>query len=135
MGESNQKLELLAYQKELLELARNTKEFNYYARQPSKSWTNKILLSLKLKNFCERNYINKLSLFGSVLTDDFASTSDIDLLVEFATEKTPGLGIVDLQDELSQMLERKVDLRTPAELSRFFRQRVLEEAVVIYDKD
>ena len=135
MNESKQKLELLAYQKELLKLAQNAEKFNYYPEKRSKSWTNKVLLSLKLKSFCERNHINKLSLFGSVLTDDFASTSDVDLLVEFVKGKTPGLRIVDLQDELSQMFGREVDLRTPAELSRFFKQRVLEEAVVIYVKD
>ena len=89
----------------------------------------------KLKNFCERNYINKLSLFGSVLRDDFRTQSDVDLLIEFQKGKTPGLAIIDLQDELSQMLGRKVDLRTPAELSRFFREKVLKEALVIYDKN
>ncbi|NJK56067.1 MAG: nucleotidyltransferase [Pleurocapsa sp. SU_5_0] len=89
----------------------------------------------RLKDFCESHNIEKLSLFGSVLTDDFTSQSDVDLLVEFAKGKTPGLDIIDLQDELSQMLEREVDLRTPAELSRFFRERVLVEAVVIYAKD
>lgn len=89
----------------------------------------------KLENFCKRNYINKLSLFGSVLRDDFTSQSDVDLLVEFIEGKTPGLAIVDLQDELSQILKREVDLRTAAELSRFFRERVLREAVVIYAQD
>ena len=77
----------------------------------------------------------KLSLFGSVLREDFTSQSDVDLLVEFVEGKTPGLEIIDLQDELSQMLGREVDLRTPAELSRFFRERVLVEAVVIYAQD
>jgi predicted nucleotidyltransferase len=89
----------------------------------------------RLKDFCENHNIEKLSLFGSVLTDNFTSHSDVDLLVEFAKGKTPGLAIIDLQDELSQMLEREVDLRTPTELSRFFRERVLVEAVVIYAKD
>ena len=102
----------------------------------------KISLTLPIKisfpqidNFCERNYITKLSLFGSVLRDDFNSKSDVDILVEFQEGKTPGLAIVDLQDELSQMIGREVDLRTPAELSQFFRQKVLSEAVLIYDKD
>lgn len=89
----------------------------------------------KIKDFCQRNDINKLSLFGSVLRDDFTSQSDVDILVKFAEGKTPGLAIVDLQDELSQMLGREVDLRTPAELSRFFRQKVLSEALIIYAKD
>jgi uncharacterized protein len=89
----------------------------------------------RLKDFCEGHNIEKLSLFGSVLTDDFASHSDVDLLVEFAEGKTPSLAIIDLQDELSQILEREVDLRTPAELSRFFRERVSVEAIVIYAQD
>ncbi len=86
----------------------------------------------KLEDFCKHNCINKLSLFGSVLRNDFTDESDVDLLVEFQEGKTPGLKIVDLEDELSQMLGRKVDLRTPAELSRFFRDRVVREAVLIY---
>jgi predicted nucleotidyltransferase len=89
----------------------------------------------KLEDCCKRNHINKLSLFGSILRDDFTSQSDVDLLVEFLEGKTPGLAIVDLQDELSQILGREVDLRTAAELSRFFRERVLREAVVIYAQD
>jgi uncharacterized protein len=89
----------------------------------------------RLEEFCKRNDINKLSLFGSVLRNDFTSQSDVDLLVEFLEGKTPGLAIVDLQDELSQMLGREVDLRTAAELSRFFREKVLQEAVVIYAKE
>jgi uncharacterized protein len=89
----------------------------------------------RIEDFCKQNDINKLSLFGSVLRDDFTSQSDVDLLVEFLEGKIPGLAIVDLQDELSQMLGREVDLRTAAELSRFFRERVLQEAVVIYAKD
>ena len=88
----------------------------------------------KLEDFCKRNNINKLSLFGSVLRDDFTPQSDVDLLVEFLEGKTPGLAIVDLQDELSRILGREVDLRTAAELSRFFRDRVLSEAVTIYVK-
>jgi uncharacterized protein len=87
----------------------------------------------RLEEFCKRNDINKLSLFGLVLRNDFTSQSDVDLLVEFLEGKTPGLAIVDLQDELSQILGREVDLRTPAELSRFFREKVLLEAVVIQD--
>lgn len=85
-----------------------------------------------LRAFCKRNYIKRLSLFGSVLRDDFSSHSDVDFLVEFEQGKTPGLKIVDIQDELSEIIERKVDLRTPAELSRFFRDRVLKEALLIY---
>ena len=89
----------------------------------------------QLNQFCQRYHIRKLSLFGSVLRNDFTNESDVDILVEFRVGKTPGLMIVSIEEELSQLLKRDVDLRTPAELSRYFRNRVLEEAVVIYDQD
>ena len=87
----------------------------------------------KIAEFCQRHHIRKLSLFGSVLRDDFRPESDIDFLVEFEPGKTPGLAIVAMQQELSEMLNGKeVDLRTPQELSRYFRERVMAEAVVQY---
>ena len=89
----------------------------------------------QLNQFCQRYHIRKLSLFGSVLRNDFTNESDVDILVEFRVGKIPGLMIVSIEEELSQLLKRDVDLRTPAELSRYFRNRVLEEAVVIYDQD
>jgi uncharacterized protein len=90
----------------------------------------------KIAEFCQRNHIRKLSLFGSVLRDDFRPDSDIDLLVEFIPGKTPGLGIVRMERELSAILDgRKVDLRTPQELSRYFRQKVLDTALVQYVQD
>lgn len=88
----------------------------------------------EIHHFCQRHYIQKLSLFGSVLRDDFTPQSDVDVLVEFELGKTPGLAIVRMQDELSLILGRVVDLRTPADLSRYFRDRVLQEAMVIYDQ-
>ncbi|MEO0490924.1 MAG: nucleotidyltransferase domain-containing protein, partial [Cyanobacteria bacterium J06659_2] len=79
--------------------------------------------------------ICKLSLFGSVLRDDFTSESDVDVLVEFKPGKTPGLAIVQMARELSTLLDnRSIDLRTPKELSRYFRDRVLAEAIALYDK-
>lgn len=87
----------------------------------------------KIAELCLRHHIRKLSLFGSVLRDDFRPDSDIDFLVEFEPGKTPGLAIVKMQQELSEMLNGKeVDLRTPQELSRYFRDRVMAEAVVQY---
>lgn len=84
--------------------------------------------------FCQRHHICKLALFGSVLREDFADASDVDFLVEFELGKTPGFAIVSMEDELSAMLEgRKADLRTPNELSRYFRDRVLSEAMTLYD--
>jgi uncharacterized protein len=90
----------------------------------------------KIATFCDRWHIQKLSLFGSVLRDDFTSDSDIDVLVEFDPGKTPGFAIVTVQQELSEVFNgRTVDLRTPKELSRYIRDRVLAEALVQYVKD
>jgi len=88
----------------------------------------------RIAEFCRRHHIRKLSLFGSVLGDDFRSDSDIDVLVEFEPERGPGfLGLARMETELSEILGgRKVDLRTPNELSRYFRSRVLARAEVQY---
>jgi predicted nucleotidyltransferase len=83
--------------------------------------------------FCRRNHIRRLALFGSVLRDDFGADSDVDALVEFEPGRTPGLKFFTMQDELSELLGRKVDLNTPACLSPYFRQEVLDEAEVLYD--
>ena len=88
----------------------------------------------EIEQFCQNNSIHKFSLFGSVLRDDFTNESDVDVLVEFEKGKTPGLAIITMQYELSQMINRQVDLRTPEDLSRYFRERVLAEAMVIYEK-
>ncbi len=88
----------------------------------------------QLAEFCRRHQIQVLSLFGSVLREDFRPDSDIDVLVEFDDGHAPGLlGIARLERELSEILGgRKVDLRTPEDLSRYFRQKVLAEAEVQY---
>ena len=88
----------------------------------------------KIAEFCKRNHIRKLSLFGSILRDDFSSGSDIDFLVEFKAGKVPGLiGISRMERELSEILGgRKVDLRTPQDLSKYFRDDVLAHAEVKY---
>jgi len=82
--------------------------------------------------FCERNYIAKLALFGSVLRGDFDADSDIDVLVEFKSGHTPGLRFFSLQRELGQLLGRQVDLNTEQDLSPYFRQDVLGNAEYIY---
>lgn len=87
----------------------------------------------QIMEFCRRNSIRKLSLFGSVLRDDFRPESDVDVLVEFESGKTPGLSFFAMQDELSELLGRKVELNTPQCLSRYFRDKVLAEAEVLYD--
>lgn len=88
----------------------------------------------RIAEFCRRNGIRKLSLFGSVLTDAFnPDTSDVDVLVEFDPAAHVGLfRMVEMEDELSRLLGRKVDLRTPGDLSPYFRQRVLDAAEVQY---
>ncbi|CAB1058245.1 Nucleotidyltransferase domain protein, BT0168 group [Olavius sp. associated proteobacterium Delta 1] len=88
----------------------------------------------KITDFCKKNYIIKLSLFGSVLREDFRIDSDLDFLVEFKPGKVPGLiKLCRMQRELSEILNgRKVDLRTPQELSKYFRDEVLTQAEVQY---
>jgi uncharacterized protein len=85
-----------------------------------------------LESFCKRNHIKKLSFFGSVLRNDFRDNSDIDILVEFEAGKTPGWKIIQMEKELSRTLDRNVDLRTPQEISRFSRDRVLAESQIAY---
>ena len=93
----------------------------------------------EIEQFCQRHHIRKLSLFGSVLRDDFTPESDIDFLVEFDPGKTPGyFKIVSMEMELSELLDgRKIDLRTPNELSVYFRDRVMAEAIdldIVWDR-
>jgi predicted nucleotidyltransferase len=84
-------------------------------------------------DFCRRNRIRKLALFGSVLTDRFQPESDIDVLVEFEDRARVGyLAMAGMEIELGERLGRKVDLRTPAELSRYFRDQVVQSAEVQY---
>jgi predicted nucleotidyltransferase len=87
----------------------------------------------KIATFCRRHNIRRLSLFGSILRDDFDSDSDIDVLVEFEPGRTPGLAFFGMQDELTAILGRNVDLHTPASLSKYFRDDVLAEAEVQYE--
>ena len=86
----------------------------------------------KIASFCKKHHIRRLSLFGSVLRDDFRADSDVDVLVEFQIGYEPGFNFFDMQDELSQIFGRKVDLHTPKFLSRYFRDEVIREAEVQY---
>ncbi len=86
----------------------------------------------RLAEFCRRNHIRRLALFGSVLRGDFRPDSDVDVLVEFEPDHVPGLGFFALEYELSALLGRKVDLNTPNFLSPYFRRQVLAEAEVQY---
>ena len=87
----------------------------------------------EVADFCRRNRIRRLALFGSVLRDDFRADSDIDILVEFEPDARIGLRFFALEQELSEILGRKVDLNTPGFLSDYFRDEVLAEAEVQYD--
>jgi predicted nucleotidyltransferase len=85
-----------------------------------------------LADFCRRHHVRRLALFGSVLRDDFGPESDVDVLVEFEPGHVPGLAFFAMQDELSAIIGRKVDLNTPGFLSRYFRDQVLAEAETQY---
>jgi len=88
----------------------------------------------RIAEFCRRNHIRKLSLFGSVLTPRFRSESDVDVLVDFDPDHMPGLfGVARMERELSDLFARKVDLRTPEDLSRHFREQVVTSALVQYE--
>lgn len=86
-----------------------------------------------IESFCRRHGVSRLALFGSVLRPDFHPGSDIDVLVEFLPGSRIGLfGMATLESELSELIGRKVDLRTPADLSRYFRDEVVRNAYVQY---
>jgi predicted nucleotidyltransferase len=87
----------------------------------------------QLGEFCKKHHIRKLSLFGSVLRDDFNAESDVDILVEFEPGQVVGfLRLAGMELELCDILRRTVDLRTPAELSRYFRKEVCDTAEPVY---
>ncbi len=87
----------------------------------------------KITDFCRRHGIARLSLFGSALRADFSPESDIDVLAEFQPGRAPGfIASAGMQLELEAIIGRKVDLRTPADLSKYFRDEVLREARLIH---
>jgi hypothetical protein len=86
----------------------------------------------EIEQFCRKNHIRKLAFFGSVLREDFKPDSDVDVLVEFEPGHVPGFAFFGLQDELSRLLGRSVDLHTPDFLSPYFRDEVLTNAQVQY---
>ena len=88
----------------------------------------------EIKDYCKANKIKKLSLFGQHLANTYKEESDVDLLVEF--EENANYGLLDvarMERELSDMIGKKVDLRTPNELSKYFRDAVVKEATVFYN--
>jgi hypothetical protein len=89
-----------------------------------------------LTDFCKRNHIRKLALFGSVLHDSFRPESDIDVLVEFDPDHIPGFALIRMQDELSTIFGgRKVDLVTQKSLNHRIRPQIEAEAVVQYAQE
>ncbi len=86
----------------------------------------------EIAEFCRSNHIRRMSLFGSVIRDDFTPESDVDILVEFQPGRTPGFAYFDMERDLSRIIGRKVDLNTPSELSKYFRQEALAEAEETY---
>ena len=87
----------------------------------------------EIASFCRKHRVRRLAFFGSVLREDFRPDSDVDGLVEFEGGHPVGLiRMAEIELELSALLGRKVDLRTPAELSRYYRQEVLQGAVILY---
>jgi uncharacterized protein len=88
-----------------------------------------------IADFCKRHHIRKLSLFGSVLRDDFRSDSDVDVLVEFEPGHVPGLALIRIQDELSDLLGgHPVDLVTPKFLNHRIHDQILSEAELVYEQ-
>lgn len=88
-----------------------------------------------LRRFCERHGIRKLSLYGSTLKGTARPDSDIDLLVEFEPDAVPDLlQLVEMEEELGALVDRRVDLRTARDLSRHFRDKVIREAEVQYER-
>ena len=92
-----------------------------------------IISKEELANFCKKNNIRKLSVFGSFIREQLRPDSDIDILVEFEPNHTPGLfSIIRMEMELSEIIGRKVDLRTPEDLSKYFRDEVVKNAKLQY---
>jgi uncharacterized protein len=86
----------------------------------------------KIADFCRNHHIRRLSLFGSVLRDNFGPESDVDVLVEFEPDHIPGLAFFSMEEELSRIIGRKVDLNTSGFLSPYFRDRIERESEVQY---
>lgn len=91
--------------------------------------------TVALAELCRRYQVARLSLFGSALRHDLKPSSDLDLIIEFLPTASPPPSLFDLgglQQELSALCHRDVDLKTPALISRYFRAQVLAEAKVVY---
>jgi predicted nucleotidyltransferase len=87
----------------------------------------------RLAELCRRHGIARLALFGSAARGQLEAESDIDVLVEFVPGRRVGLRFITVQEELEELMGRKVDLNTRAFLSPYFRDRVVAEAVPLYE--
>jgi uncharacterized protein len=91
------------------------------------------LQKAKIRGFCQKYHIDSLALFGSVLTSHFNEASDVDVLVRFNTDHIPHLfGLIKMESELSDIFGYRVDLKTPNDLSPYFRDEVIANAKIIY---
>lgn len=86
----------------------------------------------KLSQICQKYYVRRLSIFGSTIRGEAHDDSDLDILVEFVPGHAPGFAFARLERELSTIFGRQVDLRTPYDLSQYFREEVLKEAQPLY---
>jgi predicted nucleotidyltransferase len=88
----------------------------------------------QIGELCRRNGIRKLALFGSVVTERFTASSDIDVLVEFRPQERVGFfRLAEIEEALGRLFGgRRIDLRTPMDLSRHFRDEVVREALIVY---
>lgn len=91
--------------------------------------------TVKLVEFCQSHHIRRLAFFGSVLREDFRPDSDVDVLVEFEAGQVPGLDFFAMQDELSLLLGRRVDLNTPGCFGPRLRPRILAQAETFYGQN
>jgi predicted nucleotidyltransferase len=89
----------------------------------------------QIRDFCVNNHITKLSLFGSVLSNQFKNSSDVDFLVQFEKNNYPTLiGMAHMENELTVIIGRKADLRTAEDLSPYFRNEVIKDAYPLYEQ-
>ena len=90
----------------------------------------------QIAEFCQRNQIMKFAFYGSVLRDDFKPESDVDILIDLEPNHSIGLmKMAHMENELSDLIGRKVDLRTPQDLSKYFRDKVVSEAETIFERN
>jgi len=124
----------VAHNKQPLRVAEAPAQYNTMGKGLSARSKNIVVPRDEIAEFCRRNHIHRLYLFGSALRDDFRPDSDVDVLVEFESGHVPGFfRLFDMEAELSALFGgRKVDLRTPQDLSRYFRDDVLATAELHY---